>query len=253
MSKNLRDLLQFFVGISANREVDSTYRQMALSFLATAIRFKRQRIQSLKLGPDLLLAMLHIAMEPDEDDIEEDSPVRLAIVNIDILATSLPPTHIVPPLLEQFPKLAQSSNPNERRAAMAALGAVMEGTLEFMTSHIENVLPFVLERLRDSDSSVVRAALIALSRITEELPNEVDSHHSTMVPVVFDLLGSHDSQVMKAACNTLDAILEWVPKDAVTQYLPKLMEALLYILTTSADAEVKVIVSGISSVYHHLP
>jgi phosphoribosylcarboxyaminoimidazole (NCAIR) mutase len=128
---------------------------------------------------------------------------------------------------------------------MAALGAVMEGTMEYMTNHIESVLPFVLERLRDSDSSVVKAALNALSRITEELPSEVISHHSTMVPVVFELLGSHDTQVMKAACNTLDAILEWVPKDAVTQYLPKLMEALLYILTTSADAEIKVIVAGI--------
>lgn len=252
MSKNLSDLLHFFVGICTNREVDPTYRHMALSFMATAIRFKRQRIQSLKLGPDLLLAMLHIAMEPEEDDLDEDSPVRLAIVNIDILATSLPPTHVVPPLLEQFPRLAQSSNPHERRAAMSALGAVMEGTMEFMTSHIENVLPFVLERLRDSDSLVVRAALIALSRITEELPSEVDSHHSTMVPIVFDLLGSHDSSVMKAACNTLDAILEWVPKDAVTQYLPKLMEALLYILTTSSDTDVKVIVSGTCFLYFHL-
>src|SRR3981189_1613126 len=107
---------------------------MALSFMATAIRFKRQRIQSLKIGPDLVLAMLHIAMEPDDEDVDEDSPVRLAIVNIDILATSLPPSHIIPPLLEQFPKLAQSNNPCERRAAMAALGAVMEGTMEYMTN-----------------------------------------------------------------------------------------------------------------------
>lgn len=120
----------------------------------------------------------------------------------------------------------------------------MEGTLEYMTSHIENVLPFVLERLSDSDPSVVKAALIALSRITEELPNEVISHHSTMVPIVFRLLHSPDPPVMKAACNTLDAILEWVPKDAVAEYLPNLMEALLYILTTAEDAEVKVIVAG---------
>jgi hypothetical protein len=67
-----------------------------------------------------------------------------------------------------------------------------------------------------------------------------------MVPIVFELLGSHDNEVMKSACNTLDAILEWVPKDAVAQYLPKLMEALLFIMTNSEDAEVKVIVAGIS-------
>lgn len=38
LSKNLRDLLQFFVGVCANREIDNTYREMALSFMATAVR-----------------------------------------------------------------------------------------------------------------------------------------------------------------------------------------------------------------------
>jgi hypothetical protein len=38
LSKNLRDILQFFVAISANREIDNTYREMALSFMATAVR-----------------------------------------------------------------------------------------------------------------------------------------------------------------------------------------------------------------------
>jgi hypothetical protein len=188
--------------------------------------------------------MLHIAMEPDDDDHDEDSPVRLAVINIDILATSLPPTHVIPPLLEQFPKLAQSSNPYERRAAMASIGAIMEGSLDFMTEHINNVLPHVLRTLRDPEVTVVRAALVCLSQITEELPNEVNQHHSTMVPVVFDLLHSPNPDIMKAACNTLDAILEWVPKDAVAEYLPKLMEALLFIMTTDVDTDVKIIVAG---------
>lgn len=38
LSKNLRDILQFFVGICTNREIDNTYREMALSFMATAVR-----------------------------------------------------------------------------------------------------------------------------------------------------------------------------------------------------------------------
>jgi importin-4 len=255
VSKNLRDLLQFFVGISANSEIDPTYREMALSFMATAIRLykptsanlthsKRRRIQSLKLGPDLLLSMLHIAMEPDDTDHDEDSPVKLAVVNIDILSTNLPPAHVLPPLLQQFPKLAMSNNPNERRAAMATLGAVMEGSLEFMADYIDDVLPHVFTALRDIEPSVVRAALVALSQITEELPSEVIQYHSTMVPVVFELLGSMNQDIMKAACNTLDAILEWVPQDAVAQYLPKLMEALLYIMTTHAESDVKLIVAG---------
>ena len=38
ISKNLPDLLHFFVGLCANTEIDPTYREMALSFMSTAIR-----------------------------------------------------------------------------------------------------------------------------------------------------------------------------------------------------------------------
>jgi len=228
---------------------------MGLSFLSTAIRLyclsgmtlthsKRQRIQSLKLGGDLMVSMLHIATEPDDEEPGEDSPVRLAIVNIDLLSQSLPPTHVLPPLLEQFPKLVSSQNPSERRAAMASLGAVMEGALEFMTDYIDEALHHVFALLKDPSPMVVRAALVALSQITDELPKEVIKYHETMVPVVFELLHSNHAEVMKAACVTLDAILEWVPQDAVVHYLPKLMDALLYIMQHDADPDVKIIVAG---------
>lgn len=201
----------------------------------------------MKLGPDLVLSMLHIAMEPDDNDPEDDSPVRLAIANIDTLSTSLPPSHVVPPLLEQFPKLAASHNPCERRAAMAAIGALAEGAADFISNYIEDILPHIFVCLRDSEAFVIRAALIALSQVTEQLPTAVLKHHAAMVPVVFELLGSSNSAIMKAACNSLDAMLEWVPKDTVAPYLPKLMDALIYIMRSDVDPETKVIVAGISS------
>jgi importin-4 len=190
--------------------------------------------------------MLHIAMEvdDDEDELEDDSPVRLAIVNIEVLSKSLPPSHVLPPLLEQFPKLATSTNRYERRAAMASLGAIMEGSAEYMSSCMDDVLPLVFAALRDSEPIVTRAALVALSQITDELPNEVIRYHSTVVPVVFELLGSNNLQIMKAACNSLDNLLEWISQEIVAQYLPKLMEALLYIMTTNIDPEVKIIVAA---------
>ena len=176
----------------------------------------------------------------------EDAPPRLAIFNIDILATSLPPTHVIPPLLEQFPELVRSDNPNKRRAAMAAIGVIMEGAAEFMTTYIEELLPYVFSALRDSESIVVRAALIALSQITDELPTEVANHHSALVPEVFELLHSSNMEIMQAACNSLDSILEWIPRDAVAQYVPKLMEALIFIMSTDVDSDVKRIVASIT-------
>jgi hypothetical protein len=178
--------------------------------------------------------------------------VRMAVINIHILATSLPPTHVLPQFLENFPTLAGSSNPYERRAAMSALGAVMEGALAFMADYVDQLLPLVFNELQDPKAIVVRAALIALGEITNQLGDDVvQQHHSTMIPVVFDLLGSRDPEIMKAACNTLDALLEWVPQDSIVGYLPKLMEALLFIMTTHVDSDVKIIVvSAIGAAAH---
>lgn len=200
-----------------------------------------------------MLSMVRIAAEPEEEsDPDEDTPVKIAIVNISILATSLPPTHVLPQFLENFPTLAGSSNPYERRAAMSALGAVMEGSLEFMADCVDQFLPLVFNALQDPKAIVVRAALNALSQITTELGDDVvQPHHSTMIPVVFDLLSSRDPKIMKAACNTLDALLEWVPQDSIVGYLPKLMEALLFIMTTHVDSAVKIIVvSAIGAAAH---
>jgi len=188
--------------------------------------------------------MLRIAMEADEDPDDDDSPVRLAINNIEILANSLPPQHVVPPVLEQFPILTSSPNPNERRAAMAALGAIMEGALDFMTPYVNDILPPVFNALRDPEPIVIRAALGCLTRITDELNDNVAHYHSTIVPVVYDLLGSKNPAIMKAACTTLDAILEWIEEDEILQYLPKLMEALLYIMTANVDSEAKCVVAA---------
>jgi importin-4 len=135
---------------------------------------------------------------------------------------------------------------------MSALGAVMEGSLEFMADHVDQLLPLVFNALQDPQPVVVCAALIALSQITNELGDDVvQKHHSTMIPVVFDLLGSRDPKIMKAACNTLDSLLEWVPQDFIVGYLPKLMEALLFIMTTHVDSDVKIIVvSAIGAAAH---
>lgn len=122
----------------------------------------------------------------------------------------------------------------------------MEGSPDFMADYIEDILPLVFRSLRDPEATVIRTTLVTLGQITDELPTEVTKHHVTMVPVVFELLGSNNLEIVKAACSSLDAILEWVPKEAVEQYLPKLMEALLYILTTDVDTDVKNIVAGIS-------
>ena len=122
----------------------------------------------------------------------------------------------------------------------------MEGSPDFMADYIEDILPLVFRSLRDPEATVIRTTLVTLGQITDELPMEVTKHHVTMVPVVFELLGSNNLEIVKAACSSLDAILEWVPKEAVEQYLPKLMEALLYILTTDVDTDVKNIVAGIS-------
>ena len=234
---------------------------------------KRKRITSLGLGADLLFSFLGIASEPDDSEIYEDenSPLRLALFNIELLAEHLPPEHIAAPFLVRWPQLINSSNKYERRASLAALGGVMRGSSEFMTQYTDQLLPDVIRVLKTTEGSVVRVALITLSQLTEVVPEKVTQHHSIVIPTVFEVMkfaiaqppekllnglavhnatsdqplliptGPSDMQTIRVACETLDTILEWIPPESIPPYLPHLMDLLLYVLKTDADSDVKTI------------
>jgi hypothetical protein len=184
-----------------------------------------------------------IGSEEDPEDIDEDSPSRLAFKVLNSLATNMTPQQVFPIVLQNVVNYMQNSDPNFRKASMMAFAVVIEGCADFMRPRFNELLTIVCAGLQDPEIIVRRAACMALGCLAEELDQEVAENHSTLLPLVFNLMNDTNPEVTKHACNALDAILEGLGDDVV-QYLPMLMEKLLQLLDNAPQTETKATVTA---------
>ena len=252
-TKSLPDLMSLMVRIGSTTSVEEECRNMALSWILTCIRFRKQKIKSLKLGPHLVDVMLALGAEDDmEAEEAEDCPARLAYRCIDALSTSLPPSHVYEPLLTKSQALLVSPTAGERKAVLVCLGVAIEGAVEYVSQHFEQLLSAIVQGLRDPEYIVQRAALLALGQLSDELPSEVASHHDRILPLVFDLMHSQAEKVGKTAMTALEVLLEALDKQDIMRYLPQLMQAFLQVLAGNlSDHDVAgIVIAAIGSAAH---
>ncbi|WFD29053.1 hypothetical protein MSPP1_000057 [Malassezia sp. CBS 17886] len=247
LATHLADLIAFLVRNAANRDHEEDLRLMCLNSLVWTIQYKRSRVQSLGLAKPLLEQLMPIATEEESDDVDEDSPARLALRVVDQLATELPPGHVFPPLLEQVQAYAANPDPMHRKAAMMAFGVSVEGCSEYIRPHMGELWPFVENGMRDPEPVVRKAACITLGCLCEMLDEECAAKHSTFLPLIMELINVAETQ--RAACTALDALLE-VMGDDIGQYLPAIMERLTGLLDTAPVAVKATITGAIGSAAH---
>lgn len=240
LTTHLAELIAFFVRNSANRDHEEDLRLMCLNSLVWTIQYKRARVQSLGLARPMLEQLMPIATEEESDDVEEDTPARLALRVIDQLATELPPSHVFPPLLEQVQAYAAHADPMHRKAAMMAFGVSVEGGSEYIRPHMDELWPFVENGMRDPEPVVRKAACITVGCLCEMLDEECAAKHATLLPLIMELVNQPETQ--RAACTALDALLEVMGND-IGHYLPAIMERLTGLLDT-APVPVKATITG---------
>ncbi|CAO3697035.1 unnamed protein product [Umbelopsis ramanniana] len=243
LSNHLAQLVEFFLNVGANREIDDSLRVMALSFLMWAAVYKQNKLRSLKLVGPMIERIMPIGSEEDPEDIDEDSPSRLAFKVLNSLATNIAPQQVFPIVLQNVINYMQNPDANYRKAAMMAFAVVIEGCADFMRPNFNDLLAIVCHGLKDPEIIVRRAACMALGCLAEELDQEVAENHSTLLPLVFNLMNDSNPEITKHSCNALDAILEGLGDDVV-QYLPMLMEKLLQLLDNAPQTETKATVTA---------
>ncbi|KAA8899902.1 hypothetical protein TRICI_006272 [Trichomonascus ciferrii] len=253
-SKHIGDLVNFMLNnLAAEVSLSEECRIPALQFLLTSVRFKKNKLQSLKLGPMLTVTAMKIIAEgydEQDDEDDEDTPPLLALRLIDYLSNSLPPSQVLAPLMEALPSYAKSNNPNERRAAFLSINASVEGAPDFVANQINVILPMVVEGLNDSDINVKSGALQALAELASELHEVISDEHEVLLPLVFKVMDTATTlKIGKNACMALDSILEGLDRKVIAEkYLSDLAPKLLQLLSSTQDLQLKSsIVAAISS------
>lgn len=239
LQKHFGDLLKFMMQISSNTELDDEYRDQALAFLMQAVRYRKLKVQGLRIGEDLTVGALKIVTELGEliTDDEEITPARSALGLLDILASSLPPSQVVVPLLKAIGPYIQNENPDYRRAGILALGMCVEGAPDFIATQLNEILPVVLRLLADPNIRVRAAALNAVARLSDDLAEEIGKEHEKLIPAMvvnFDAAlkslptskgADHEEElgIVRGSCNAIDSFIEGLDEAEARKYLPELV------------------------------
>jgi HEAT repeat protein len=228
LSTHFRDLVSFFSDLSVNKDLDDDTRTKALSFLISCLRYKKLKIQSLKVGPALTKRALGIVAEfKDIEDDDEMTPSRTALQLLELMASALPPSMVVVPLLDDLPNYVNSPDPEFRKAGILALGHCVEGAPDFIVTQLEIVFPAVLRLLGDPEARVRQAALEALMQLADDLHDELGKEHARLIPLLINMMDSAEGpEIWRRACNAIDAVLVGVEQEDVQNYLPVLIPKL---------------------------
>lgn len=241
LNAHFGDLLHLFMQIAANNELDDDVRSQALAFLMQAVRFRKLKVQSLKVGEQMTKMCLQIATELGDTSADDDdvTPSRSALGLLDILSESLPPSQVAVPLLQAIGPYCQHRDPDYRRAGILALGMCVEGAPDFIATQLHEILPLVLHLLEDQSVKVRSAALNGVSRLADDLAEDMGREHVRLIPALvknFDLAlsGMRTTQpdsddyeenvaILKASCMAVDSLIEGLDPADAAQYVHELV------------------------------
>ena len=241
LNQHFGDLLQFFMQVASKPEVEDDFRSQAFSFLMQCVRYRKLKVQGLKIGEQMTKMCLQVATElgvlpEDEDDM---APARSALGLLDILSESLPPSQVAVPLLKAIGPYVQSQNENERRAGILAIGMCVEGAPDFIATQLSQILPLVLHLLQDPSAGVRSATLNAVARLADDLAEDMGKEHAQLIPALvknFDmaLQGMRSSaaeskehelnvHILKASCMAVDSLIEGLDQEDAARYVDELV------------------------------
>ncbi|RCK60877.1 Importin subunit beta-4 [Candida viswanathii] len=253
-------MIQIVSEMVTNEQLDEEYRVFGLQFLISCISYRKSKISSNKLGPQITLVALKVASgeidvedelenEDEENENEENSPPSLALRLLAVLSGELPPSQVVTPLFEVLPQMLVSANQFERRAGLLAIGVCSAGAPDYISLQIQKIIPALINGLKDPELIVKVAALRTTTQLTSELQDIITDHHEQLLPLIIEIVDSASSvMVYKYATYALDGLIEFMSHDAMGKYIEPLMHKLFHMLEQANSVSLKTaIVSAIGS------
>ena len=239
LNKHFGDLVQFMINLAAQQTLDEDARAQALSFLMQCIRYRKLKMQALKVGEQITLKCLEIACElGDASAHDEDvTTPRSALALLDEMSASLPPNQVVVPLLHALGPYVNNSDPDRRQAGLMALAMCFEGAPEFISTQLKEILPLLIRSIDDSDLRVRRAAMEGVMRLADELPEELGKEHKKLMPALVkqmdiamkNMSGPDDKQnlnIIKTSVTCIEVVVEGLVSEDIRPYLPELIHRL---------------------------
>lgn len=240
LNKHIRELVIFMTDLAGAKSLDDDARTQAINFLMQCVRYRKLKLQGLKLGEPITLTCLEITTELGDaasNDEDTTTPPRSALSLLDILASTLPPSQVVVPLIHALGPYVNSDDPNRRQGGIMSLSMCVEGASDFVSTQLHEILPLVFRLLEDPELKVRRAALDAAMNLGDCGPEDWGKEHAKLVPALVNnmdiairsLKGQDDTpnlEIIRASCNAIESLVECMEAETIKPYLPELVPRL---------------------------
>lgn len=240
LNNHIRELVIFMTDLAGAKPLDEDARTQAINFLMQCVRYRKLKIQGLKLGESITMACLEIATElgdASSDDEDNMTPPSSALSLLDILASTLPPSQVVVPLVNALEPFVNSDDPDRRRGGIMSLSMCVDGAPDFVATQLHEILPLVLRLLEDPELKVRRAALDAAVRLGGDAPEDWGKEHEKLVPALVknmdiairSLKGQADIpnlEIIRASCYAIESLVQCMEAETIKPYLPELVPRL---------------------------
>lgn len=246
LTNHITLLIEFCLTLSRNIDLDDAIRVKAITYVGWIVRLKKKLIVKQKLVEPIILVLFQLMATPSDDsgdDTEEyfgsnenTTPMNCATQTLDVVALSIPPKNLIPPLLALLePALQTSNDPLQKKAAYLSIAVIAEGcSSAICKKYLRPLLDCIKTGITEGDPTVRNSALFALGQFSEHLQPEISQYSEEVLPILFTYLQMLSNQLRTTGKEPqhIDRVFYAVEtfcenlEDALVPHLPLLMERL---------------------------
>lgn len=169
--------------------------------------------------------------DDDDDDFDNSYTWNLrkcSAATVDVLSTSFPQEV----LKYSFPIIKSNMNANEwpiREASILTLGAISEAALQHADAQLPELIPFLVDRLKDDQPRVRQIACWTLGRYSSWVCSEALSggsfanYFSPTFQAIMDCALDKKKVVQESACSSLSDFIESSEPQLLSQFVEPLL------------------------------
>jgi hypothetical protein len=238
----LPQLLAFSLSILTNKQLEEGTRHSCLELLMTLVDEAPAMIR--KKTPEFCQNIIPICLEmmsliEDEatwhatDNIEEsddsDESHVIGEQAMDRIARKIGATTVTPVAFTLIPQYLQSSNWNQRHAALMAVSAIGEGCHKLLSKELAKVVSMVVPYTADAHPRVRYAACNCIGQLsTDFAPTFQKKYHSQIIPALMTCMNDvQNPRVQAHGAAAMVNFCEDVDQGALKQYLEVLFAKLV--------------------------
>ncbi|KAI9481685.1 MAG: armadillo-type protein [Benjaminiella poitrasii] len=241
----LPNVLSVMVSVGKDKSFDDRSRQTALELLLTLAEAAPAMARKV---PNFASEIIPVAMEmstdidDDEswyttDDLEEDDNEENYVMGestLDRIARTLGGKIVVPICFQYIPQMLQSSEWQQRRAALMAISSIGEGSIKIMRPELSNIINLILPSFKDVHPRVRYAACNTIGQMSTDFAPYLQKHfHEVVVSSLLPVMEDPQPRIQAHAAAAMVNFCEEADKKILDPYLDAIFDRLLILLKTS--------------------